>query len=834
MHSASNKKEGASRIDTLAKRFPRLMAGRHLALPLAASLLTLASTAILLGPVLNRSGDNMYHLLNEYALARAFRAGGSLFGPLGLDFGLPVIGFYQPLFYLYNVTIHLVTGLDLTFVHNLTLVLCFALSPFSYFYFLKKLGLGHLAAGLGSLASMTSVAAFGNSFEAYHLTGIVTQSMGGLFFPWFMGAFVGLLNGENRAAPTALLFALAFLSHATMAVYAALAVALYIAVIRVDILKVWKRALLFGGIGVVLVAFWAVPFLEHTYGMRPVPDAVLRTGEIHWFNSVSKTELVMALTTGRLLDDARRVGRNRDKNDRLIDKIGITETRRVRPPTITILTALGILVAIFGIRKAALRFLLTGFCFSLILYTGPDDFPWLGYLPFMAQIQSFRAIYLVEFFAFGLVGAGLATVLSGIYHRATGPDRRPWRQPLLAVWLISAVCLVGYFCVEIVQLGRAHLRLRNPAYLDAMADAADSLPDRGRPFRVGPVYDGRYKIRQAWLGIRGFEPYCTHWMGIGPNAVFNLCNTLSASSKNNDLHDLVGVRYFAGRGSQIDRLAGAQDKDGQPLFERLASSKPTPDRAKIQHTVLDSGNDRFLEPLPGPPLPVVCSDAGWVWVADSWTRTYRRRLQDPDTPVPLRVDRGKLAESGLLDRAVAVLYAVDKPPTADIAALEGFVSRGGVLIAPSPIPGLKTRRPTQDNGVWDLIPRNGETPDPTGATATTEARLHPLEQGAATHQRFAFTLNRQTAAVAILPLVAVPGWQAFLDGAPLDIFPAGPDMLGLLLPAGQHELVVRWDLPARQASLLWLAALALAAILLVEVGRKVLGFRRRNKGWGPR
>jgi hypothetical protein len=70
----------------------------HFIFPLAASILTLCSTWIILAPVLNRSGDNIYHLLNEFAIAHTIEIGDNPFGPLGMEFGQPVLRFYQALF----------------------------------------------------------------------------------------------------------------------------------------------------------------------------------------------------------------------------------------------------------------------------------------------------------------------------------------------------------------------------------------------------------------------------------------------------------------------------------------------------------------------------------------------------------------------------------------------------------------------------------------------------------------------------------------------------------------------------------------------------------------
>ena len=82
----------------------------HLLLPFSACVLSFVSTHILLDAVQNRSGDDIYHLMNEYAMAHGAKVGDSIFGPLGIEHGQPVLRFYQSLFYMFNVAVHLVTG----------------------------------------------------------------------------------------------------------------------------------------------------------------------------------------------------------------------------------------------------------------------------------------------------------------------------------------------------------------------------------------------------------------------------------------------------------------------------------------------------------------------------------------------------------------------------------------------------------------------------------------------------------------------------------------------------------------------------------------------------
>jgi hypothetical protein len=793
----------------------------HLALPAATSILTLCSTHILIGPGLNRSGDNIYHLLNEFAISHGILAGDNPLGPLGMEFGVPLLRFYQALFYLYNVGLHLITGIDLKILHNLPIVACFALSPFSYLYFLRKLGLNRWAAAIGSSVSMISIASFGNSFEAYHQSGIVTQSMGGLFFPWFMGNFIGLSRGENRASTTAVLFAISFLSHAIMSVYAVFGGALYFLVKNVDISAVWKKLGAFCVLGTCLIAFWVFPFISHTYQMRPIPDSIIRGAGVHWFTSVSRSELNMVLTTGRLLDDPPHKGDERDANDKFMDEISIIHALKTRPPMVTILTAIGVLTAFVGFRRVSRRFLLAGFFFSLMLFAGPDDFVWLRYLPFIKQIQTFRCTYLIEFFAFGLVGIGVETLLRGLFSFAR-TRKRFLRYPLIASYVVLVATGAGSLGTEIILLGQTHLLIRNPDTLDAMVDAASTVPSAGYPFRTAPVYEGRFKIRHSWLAYYGFQPYCTHWKCVGPTAAHYLCQALGSSSKNNDLHALAGIRYFTGHKNKIKSLAEAVDNDGDALLYRLANGPDRHGKPNEWHYVLDTGRENFMRLLVGRPLPVVCTDAEWIWLSKAWTETYRRWLWEPSTPIPMRVKSGDLEASGLQTISSAVVYLDRSGLENDLGALGRFANRGGVVISQVAIPGVRTISPDASQTVWEVLPADMKRPanakperdhreerDPGYERAWVKFRKRPTR----TFQSFTFDVDSLEPLAAVLPMEAGPGWKASLDGKPLPAFPTGPDMLGVYLPKGAHRLDFYWQMPFNQGIMVWVSLLAVAVVL---------------------
>ncbi len=813
-----------------------LLGNAHFIFPFAATVLTLVSTYILIGPVLNRSGDNIYHLMNEFAIAHNIAVGDDPFGPLGIEFGQPVLRFYQALFYLFNVAMYFVTGADLLLLHNLPIIVCFSLSPWAYYYFLRKLGLNQWASGIGSFCSMASVAAFGNSFEAYHQAGIVTQSMGGLFFPWFMGHFIGMLRGENRVSSTALLFALAFLSHAIMSVFAAFAGVLYFIISPIPMRVVWKRLLGFTVLGVCLVAFWVFPFIAHTKEMRPVPDSIIRGAGVHWFTSVSKSELAMVLGTGRLLDDPpiRKKADWQGPRDKLMDRISIIGTLRTRPPAVTALTGLGVLVALFGFKRRSRRFLLGGFFFSLMLFAGPDDFPWLKYLPFMENIQTFRCTYLVEFFAFGLVGLGTERLLR--YLGRFVRTRKPFvRRPLTVLWGIFAFILCGFFGSEIVLLGQKHMAIREQTQYDAMIDAMANVDNRAFPYRVSPQhYPGRFKIRHAWLSHYGYLPYCTHWKGTGPTSALNLCRSLGTMHRNPDLNALVAARYHTGTKAKIENLSGTKDKDGDLYYHRIANGKDRRNKPNSWHYFLDTGRDHYLNPMAGAPLPVVANHSQWVWLVKSWTSKFQRKLASEITPITMRAKAGKLNLDDYQGEAKAILYLEHKKVKEDLLALKKFAESGGIILSPKEIDGVEVSLIDHTKKIWDQLPEDMKQPPKSKDKKYARYELGPgfrnvwitrHKDPKRSVQNFTFDIDALETKVMILPMEAAPGWKAALDGKPLAAFPSGPDLVGVVLPRGAHQLDFYWEMPLWHKATIWASLLGVLFVLLIGLFVTIQTFR---------
>ena len=387
--------------------------------------------------------------------------------------------------------------------------------------------------------------------------------------------------------------------------------------------------------------------------------------------------------------------------------------------------------------------------------------------------------------------------------------------------------MIGVNGTEIILLGRAHLHTRDTGYLDLMINAASTVKHGGRPYRLAASYEGRYKLRQAWFGMYGYPPYCTHWKGTGPTAAYHLCTQLGSADQYGDLYALAGVRYFSGVEEKLKRLLDAKDEDGVHLMYRIASGKDRHGKdTGGWHTFLETGRDHFLRPLVGRPLPVVCTHKQWIWLATAWTGRYRGDLWEENTPIPMRVDAGELAKSNILDDAEAVVYLDHSNLENDRAALEKAMTKGVSIITPVSIPGLNGVLPTESKTIWDALPQSmkivrrkhgtrfhREERDPGLDVAT----VTQLREGSSSVQNFAFDVDLLKPLVAILPMQAAPGWGVTLDGHSLPSFPTGPDMVGVYLAKGAHRLVFSWRMPLRDKVWAAISLIALGFVLLIWI-----------------
>jgi hypothetical protein len=95
-----------------------------------------------------------------------------------------------------------------------------------------------------------------------------------------------------------------------------------------------------------------------------------------------------------------------------------------------------------------------------------------------------------------------------------------------------------------------------------------------------------------------------------------------------------------------------------------------------------------------------------------------------------------------------------------------------------------------------------------------------------TQGRGRYSLSISRPGIAVFPGNAAPGWRAWVDGRRKKVFEANFFAKGVLVPAGEHEVVLRY-LPA---SVIAGVIISLVSIVLIVAGGLVFGRRSRRKG----
>jgi hypothetical protein len=788
----------------------RIVAAPGLVLAAYASVLILCSTAGTLSRQFDQTGDLPYHLAAESAVAQAFSEGKNPLGPLELNFGTPILENYQPLLYLGNGLFGAVTGIDMLLVHNAAIVLLFLLTPFAARLAYRAIGLPDLAAGLAAAIALLSVAGFGNSFESIFSTAVINQLVGAVFLPLFIAVFARLLREGIYPMRAAALFALTFLAHVMMAVYAVFVGGLMFVTDKWDLRRIWKPLALFCGLGALLVAFWVVPFVSQQLRHRPIPDLVALPTAGYLQTALSPGQATRLLISGRLLDDPREPDvAARTGDDAVSDRMNMASNPGTRLPIVTVLALAGLLLSLLRLRVFAYRLLVAGFAFSFLLLMGPDDVGWINYLPFAGRIQFFRCTYLLEFFAFGLAGAGLEMIAAFVYRRAVKLGRRI----RIAVACAGAATAIAGFWLHVVLVGHlANLNV-NPLPVDDFEHAATvaAPAQAGFPLRTLIKSDDRQRDKRngAYLGYRGISYVCGHWRIVGPLIARDLCYLLAEPGRSMAVSRRTGIGYTLVDRKRATALQALEHPKGKTVMRQVK-------RDAGYYLYQDTGAAFAWDASPA--VLTVANDAQWLFLSRSWlAKLGRAAAGSPPTPV-LR-PRGLELTPRLLDsfRAVWILDP-SQLTAADYSALNEFAGGGGPVFSVARIPELDTEKvfPAKRGVLATVADRAGEADSRARLVSAQVAGPYVLEVDAA------------KPTVVVVPTFAVDGWEAEVDGEPAPVLPAGASFVAVPVPVGKSRVAIVWRTPRAAAGLLAVSGVAWASILFAGVW--IVVRKRRKRG----
>ncbi len=777
---------------------------------LACAIILFTTRGMLSKDIIDQSGDLNYHLACEAEVARAINEGRSPFGPISLNFGTPILKFYQPLLYLVTGYAHFVTRVDVLLIHNLLIVFFFALTPFCLRWCYLSIGMRELTSGLAALLTLISVGGFANSYEAYFGLGIISQLLGAVFFPLFIGAFARMLRDGRGPVRAAVLFALAFVAHVMMAVYAVFAGGLLFFVNRWDVKRIWKPFVTFGVLAGLLVAFWFVPFVTLRERFRPEPDIVARPWAAHFNNGLTASETTRLLFTGRLLDDARQTRKEaspQDDDDRLTDKLNILAASFSRPPVLTVITLLGFLLCLTRFRSTPHRFLIAGFIFSFLLIMGPDDVPWLGYLPFSKRIQFFRCTYLLEFFAFGLAASGIeiAVVFIGRSIRKLPGVGRRTTMVTAGCFLVAA--LGGYIHL-VHQIATAHV---SPGSLKRLQrgevvtePALDRFPSRTL-FTHGRFI--KNKRLMHYLEYKGYRAVCGHWRVIGATITSDICQPLFSPGRNVSATRKMGIGQYLVNRKQATFLNDVTFS-GQKVMKQVKLGGG-------YYLYADTGA-RYLW-VARPAVLVISNDVQWFQLGRAWLSRLSRTKGINGPPTPIRLDAGAPIDARILGSvdAVWVLSAniLDK---SNEKILGEFANSGKEVRSVEEIPGAETTR-IETDGPSLLGTLRGDDVEEGVEIEEIEAHIGGP---------FVYDLVLDQQSVVVLPEMFCPGWSATVDGKQQAVFAAAPDFVAAVVPEGRHTVVFQWETPSSEIVYLVISGLTWIFVFVFPV--VVFAYRKRK------
>ncbi|NOZ87869.1 MAG: hypothetical protein GXP49_16725 [Deltaproteobacteria bacterium] len=754
-------------------------------LAILGSVVVLVSTHDMLSGRLDQSGDQTYHLQCEGQTALAISEGRNPFGPISMDFGTPMLKFYQPLFYLITGSLHAWLGIDLLLLHNLLICLLFAAIPLALWRGYLSLGLPEPAAGLGALLTLISVAGFGTSYESFFTTGVITQALAGVFFPLFLGRFARMLRGKCGPFGAAALFALTFVAHAMVAVYAVLAAVLLFVIERWDLHRTWRSLAIFSVLSILLTAFWLVPFLQHRLRHRPVPDVIALPNYASWSTGLSPGQATRLLFSGRLLDDARTTDRSRQTaDDKLINRINISGTLVERPPVLTVLTLLGLFMCLRRWRFTGHRFMVAGFTLSFLMLMGPDDVGWLSYLPFAQRIQFFRCVYLLEFFAFGLAGTGLFELGKEAGLIAHRMGHTAGRITTITGLVLGAAAFI-LFLVHVTTLAGTHVNPGSKRTFQRAYSIARPA-SMGSPLRI--VLDhGHFrtdKRRLSYMASKGQHTVCGHWRLLGPTLCSMLCNRMRRPGRYLALARHIGIGYYLVNRKRAGRLNKLQESDGTPSMEQVKRGWGS----YLYHDKFATYAWTAVKTI-----LVVADDTQWFYTGEAWIARFTGKGATP--PTPYRMVPGSHLDQAVLAPADAV-WVLDPGQLGqqDLEALKVFTARGRPVFSVSPLEGIPAKVAGLDKiSLIDSVPGG-----------RSDAVVEVKEQHIAGPD--VYRVQTSDPELLVVPVFAASGWNATVDGKPAPVVAAGPDMVATILPAGEHVVRIFWETPAGE-SLLDLASI---------------------------
>ncbi len=402
------------------------------------------------------AGDDHVHVAYSNELSRIWQGEGRPFGWSRLyGAGAPIFllrppGFYQATFFL-----QFLSGLTVEEALKMVVIFGFCLFPLTMFAGARLLGVGFFGSLVAGIVSPMGISLWGHTIDAYQHLGVHKQLIAILLFPIAVGALWQLLKEGRYGLLFSVTFAAVFITHPYIAYCLALLFPLMFAALLFTEPKWdWKTGIpgcLWWSVPTVLwICIWLIPFVTSPEIQVQEPYAERRDN----FDVVVLTtaETLRQYFLGGILDTTRYAGAfgNHEWG-------WLANSKWFRLPFLTALSFTGWLVSTIRPRYGLRGFMSLAFIAALVLFTGPDDFPRLEWIPFSEQFQNIHAVFLLEWAAFILCGMAVAWLFEVVW----GIRKKTVKWAVLGI--LGSLLLFGYgtMMYERTMSGKRLIDLRN-------------------------------------------------------------------------------------------------------------------------------------------------------------------------------------------------------------------------------------------------------------------------------------------------------------------------------------------------------------------------------------
>lgn len=668
--------------------------------------------------------------------------------------------------------IHAVTGLPIEGSLKILVVLGFCLFPLTMFAGARLLGLGFWPSVMAGLLSPLGISSWGHTIEAYHYLGVHKQLIAILLFPILVGSFWRLLKEGKFGLTYSISFALVFLTHPYMAYcFALLFPVMFFALITDPEIWDWKkgvmRSVLWSIPALCWVSIWLIPFVTSPEMIFQKAYSAGRRDNLE-VTVLSAASTLRQYLLGGIFDTSRFSGAFAGPHV----WAWLSNSECLRIPLLSYASLLGFALVTFRAVKPVLSFLSLVFCFSLILFIGPDDYPWLDWIPFSAEFQNIHAVFMIEW----------AVYLTGGFFIAWGFGKA-WKIPS-PVWrfgitiILSVIIAFSYgtAILERTKSAEKRINVRHVYTTNGRMDLKPEIDHEWRSFKnvvetmakeektggfasfPHAFFDGMIYNLAPLMADRPYFTCVFEQMG----GVYGLSASVTRlkNRTNYELQKLLNIRFV------IDNIKHSSDElQRHRRMEKVYSD----DYWNLYRVQGDFGE---LQQLPLKFIAFSGTEKEWSELMTVWIKEVEKNTKNP--PWIINLTNADLAET-------------------DLHSLQPYIEAiilGKNAYIPAPFSGIRKISIAQMlAGTTAFIEKLADigkknTGDPSGSGIILKYKTLPIQRP---DKKFHIETTKNQTAV-LFKTAFYRGWKAFLNEKAIPIYRVSPGMQMVLIPKGSHVL----------------------------------------------